>query len=1131
MNLRTLRYALLIYVAFDFFFGGIAGGFFTLTPLAAAQFTTVSGTVTDPNGLAYANGTITATLISSATPKFTATNLSYTPPSQPVGLSSAGSFVMQLADNTQLTPGGSTWNFQVCSSAASVAPAIGKGPLCFTVTGVTISGASQSITATLTAAAPALTNVVGGGGSGTVSAGTATQIAFYSASTNTVVSNPRLTDSGTTLSYTGTGGINTGANPIVGGAVTAASGGFTGVVSGSSFSWTGTIAAHSFFGNNTGSAAAPGPATIGLGDLPATLITSPVAGTPNTFAKYTGAATTGNGLLTDNGSTLAYSGAGGLNLAGGNFTITGCAAGTFTKADGTGCSSGLAAGATTYVSSFANLATAISSVGTGQIIYIDANQTISSPITISTANLALVCTSPKIVLSYTAGNYLQWTASGGSMIGCNHQGPGSTLTGQQSPIKVGSASASADGFRFEGNSVNNFGKTTGNGEVEVLNASHVILHNNKAGDQAVGASITVSTASWAAPVSGTQFGLETITATAALPATFVVGQSVKCAGIVSSGGTSTAAYNFPYDGSAPYFGQIISVASPSFTVQQSGNPGTYTSGGTCTVGVGNADYDIFFNVATANLSLTDWRVSNNDVGELIAHTSATGAAFSNKSISNNLLHAGMNGKTEFCFEIGDFSGNANAMPQHAQGITENGNQCHLVADGTFGGFSHGVVQNVSESGNLFYSHGHTYTVAADEQAQAQNCTIIGNYYDLAGGGNGEDLNRSTDCTVSGNEIFNLGPPGNTKFAIQGVVSANFVMPYSSYNTIANNTIVARSEVCPTSGSSINLCSQAGFTSGSCASSCPVVATFTKGPTPFHVGDSVWITNAGAGEYNCTGASPCPITAVTASPPYTITYTATGATDGVSNGGGFASAFGNNAAAANALWLQCGQGGATQAVCDRNKFVNNHILLGSGNNTTCVNLANTTSVSFDSNEVNGNDCSFASFGLANSNATNTKISWGRFDHVTRAFNFAGATVTGLVDSGQNPETLIGSSTGVCTASSTLFLYNLGQNTARTCTATSESQWFIAPHAGILSGLTVSATAAGTNASSGVVTVRKNAANQSMTCTVGTATSCSDVTTSHEVSVAQGDAISIQVTTQAADTLAGVQAKVYFTMLDQ
>lgn len=139
MNLRKLRVWLLLV---------------TLTPLAAAQFTLVSGTVTDPSGLPYANGTITPTLISSGSP--TLSGVAYTPPTQPVGLSQVGGFAMQLADNTQLSPGGSQWQFLVCSAAGTVQPAGGSGPICFTTTALTISGSSQSITAQLTAAALSL---------------------------------------------------------------------------------------------------------------------------------------------------------------------------------------------------------------------------------------------------------------------------------------------------------------------------------------------------------------------------------------------------------------------------------------------------------------------------------------------------------------------------------------------------------------------------------------------------------------------------------------------------------------------------------------------------------------------------------------------------------------------------------------------------------------------------------------------------------------------------------------------------------------------------------------------------------------------------------------------------------------
>lgn len=185
--MRAHRLALVVgYIIFDIYIGGQCGGFIPLSTAAAAQFTTVTGTITDPNGLPYANGTIAPSLVISGSPVFTSTGLAYSPPTQPVGLSPAGSFVMQLADVTALSPVGGTWTFQVCSASGTVQPAGGKGPVCFTVAGVSISGSSQNIGTTLSAAALALTVNFGGGGSGTVNSGTGGHGTCYTATGTTV---------------------------------------------------------------------------------------------------------------------------------------------------------------------------------------------------------------------------------------------------------------------------------------------------------------------------------------------------------------------------------------------------------------------------------------------------------------------------------------------------------------------------------------------------------------------------------------------------------------------------------------------------------------------------------------------------------------------------------------------------------------------------------------------------------------------------------------------------------------------------------------------------------------------------------------------------------------------------------
>jgi hypothetical protein len=155
MILHKVKWYLVAYVLLDLLIG--YAGVIPLGTAAAAQFTTVTGTVVDPNGLAYANGTIVSVLILPGGTSPTLGGLPYTPPTQPVGLDATGSFTIQLADNTQLQPGGTTWNFTVCSAIGTVQPAGGKGPVCFTLASpITISGTSQSITANLNAAALAL---------------------------------------------------------------------------------------------------------------------------------------------------------------------------------------------------------------------------------------------------------------------------------------------------------------------------------------------------------------------------------------------------------------------------------------------------------------------------------------------------------------------------------------------------------------------------------------------------------------------------------------------------------------------------------------------------------------------------------------------------------------------------------------------------------------------------------------------------------------------------------------------------------------------------------------------------------------------------------------------------------------
>jgi hypothetical protein len=121
---------------------------------------------------------------------------------------------------------------------------------------------------------------------------------------------------------------------------------------------------------------------------------------------------------------------------------------------------------------------------------------------------------------------------------------------------------------------------------------------------------------------------------------------------------------------------------------------------------------------------------------------------------------------------------------------------------------------------------------------------------------------------------------------------------------------------------------------------------------------------------------------------------------------------------------------------------------------------------------------------------------------------------------------GSCTGTVTALLTTGgLYGTGGQatpTTTTCTLTTPGAGIPMDHAGTLYVLQVLAGTAGTNSSSGAFTVLKNGVTTALTCTVGTGTSCLDGT--HTVSFVAGDLISIEYTSQAADTLANIKASV-------
>jgi hypothetical protein len=151
--------------------------------VAWAQFDLVTGTVTDPNGIPYSNATVRAQLaiagaVVNGQPTVTnpsqaqciSAGLGNAPCQMPfVGTQSFTLDVngnipnggISLANNPSVTPAGTQWLFSVTISPG-VAPPLGFGPQSFSVP-ITISSNPQSISATLSAAAPLLVRALTGG--------------------------------------------------------------------------------------------------------------------------------------------------------------------------------------------------------------------------------------------------------------------------------------------------------------------------------------------------------------------------------------------------------------------------------------------------------------------------------------------------------------------------------------------------------------------------------------------------------------------------------------------------------------------------------------------------------------------------------------------------------------------------------------------------------------------------------------------------------------------------------------------------------------------------------------------------------------------------------------------------------
>lgn len=186
------------------------------SPVLVRAQTTTTGTIVDPQGNPYSNGTASAQ-------KSVSTGQVQPPPVN-VTTNGSGTFSMTL-------PSPASYIFTICAPPTQIGPTGNPTPIsvCFSnVTPISISGGSQDISSSLNAIAKVLgPNITGV--SGVVANCTANQVPFYAVNGNVVACSSVITISGSTATIQNeivTGTLNVGTTATITGAL-AANGGAT----------------------------------------------------------------------------------------------------------------------------------------------------------------------------------------------------------------------------------------------------------------------------------------------------------------------------------------------------------------------------------------------------------------------------------------------------------------------------------------------------------------------------------------------------------------------------------------------------------------------------------------------------------------------------------------------------------------------------------------------------------------------------------------------------------------------------------------------------------------------------------------------------------------------------------------
>lgn len=135
--------------------------------LPALGQTTVTGTVVDPNGNVYANGTVSATLTGASGIQYQLSGSPAPVSSGPFPMTALGTFSFPLGDNSVISPPGSGYIFTLCAQSVGLGPAVTPVRICFNTAPITVTGPFQDITGPIGASPPAILGPAPSSGGGT----------------------------------------------------------------------------------------------------------------------------------------------------------------------------------------------------------------------------------------------------------------------------------------------------------------------------------------------------------------------------------------------------------------------------------------------------------------------------------------------------------------------------------------------------------------------------------------------------------------------------------------------------------------------------------------------------------------------------------------------------------------------------------------------------------------------------------------------------------------------------------------------------------------------------------------------------------------------------------------------------